>query len=71
MNRWRYKLDTNLPGELGEIADWINAGEGVIARGIAIDPLKSTPNENSKRFAQLLQEHLVSKTVVYKLKSLK
>jgi hypothetical protein len=60
MNRWRYKLDSNLPGELGQIADWINTAEAVIARGIGFDPLKLSPEENLQRFNQLNEEHAVS-----------
>lgn len=59
MKRWRYKLDTHLPGELGQIADWINTAEEVLARGISFDPLKLTPEENSERFQQLYEEHAV------------
>lgn len=60
MNRWRHKLDTNLPGELGQIADWINSAEGVISRGIPFDPLKCSPEESADRFEKLLQEHVVN-----------
>ncbi|CAF1393388.1 unnamed protein product [Rotaria sordida] len=57
MNRWRFKLDTNLPGELGQIADWINTAEEVLSRGINFDRLKSSPEENIQRFNQLNEEH--------------
>lgn len=60
MNQWRHKLDTNLPGELGQIADWINTAETVIARGINFDPLKLSPEDNVQRFNQLNEEHAVS-----------
>ena len=59
MNQWRHKLDTSLPGELGQIADWINTAETVIARGINFDPLKLSPEENVQRFNQLHEEHAV------------
>ena len=60
MNRWRFKLDTNLPGELGQIADWINTAEAALARGISFDPLKLSPEENVHRFSQLNEEHAVN-----------
>jgi hypothetical protein len=60
MSRWRYKLDTNLPGELGQIADWINTAETVLARGINFDPLKCSPEDNVQHFNQLNEEHAVS-----------
>lgn len=59
MNQWRHKLDTSLPGELGQIADWINTAETVLARGIHFDPLKISPEENVQRFNQLNDEHAV------------
>ncbi|CAM2712242.1 unnamed protein product [Rotaria socialis] len=57
MNRWRCKLDSSLPGELGRIADWINTAEQVLARPLGFDRLKSSPEENIQRFNQLNQEH--------------
>jgi hypothetical protein len=60
MNQWRYKLDTSLPGELGQIADWINTAEAVLARGITFDPIKLSPEENVQRFKQLSEEHAVN-----------
>jgi hypothetical protein len=60
MGRWRFKLDTNLPGELGQIANWINAAEEVLARGINFDPLKLSPEENIKRFNELSEELTVN-----------
>jgi hypothetical protein len=67
MNRWRSKLDSNLPGELGQIADWINTAEAVIAKGIGFDPLKLSPEENLQRFNQLSEEHAVSVLFVLKV----
>jgi len=66
MNRWRYKLDTNLPGELGQIAEWINTAETVLAKGIDFDPLKLSPEENVQRFNQLYEEHAVSVLLILK-----
>ncbi|CAF1053347.1 unnamed protein product [Adineta ricciae] len=57
MDRWRFKLDTNLPGELGQIADWINTAEEVLTREINFDPMKSSPEENIDRFNQLNEEY--------------
>ena len=59
MNEWRFKLDTNLTGELGKIADWINTAETVLSRELNFDPLKLLPEENIQRFTQLNQEHIV------------
>lgn len=59
MNRWRHKLDTNLPGELGQIADWINTAETILARGVNFDPLTLTPEDNVQRFTKLNEEHAV------------
>ena len=57
MDRWRFKLDTNLPGELAQIADWINTAEEVLTREINFDPMKSSPEENIDRFNQLNEEY--------------
>jgi hypothetical protein len=65
MNRWRFKLDTSLPGELGQIVDWINTAEEVLARGVNFDPLKSSPDENVHRFNKLNEEHAVCFTLLY------
>jgi hypothetical protein len=59
MNRWRSKLDANLPGDLRQIAEWINRAEEILARGIHFDPLKLTPEENFQRFTHLYEEHEV------------
>ena len=59
MNRWRAKLDANLPGDLRQIAEWIQRAEEVLTRGINFDPLKLTPEENRQRFARLVEEHAV------------
>ncbi|CAF4193831.1 unnamed protein product, partial [Rotaria magnacalcarata] len=58
MNRWRCKLDSSLPGKLGQIADWINTAEQILARPLGFDRLKSSPEENIQRFNQLNQEHV-------------
>ncbi|CAF3427447.1 unnamed protein product, partial [Rotaria sp. Silwood2] len=60
MNRWRFKLDSNLPGELGQIADWINTAEEVLSKGINFDRFNSSPEENIQRFNQLNEEHAVN-----------
>ncbi|CAF3955463.1 unnamed protein product, partial [Rotaria sordida] len=57
MNRWRHKLDLNLPGDLRQIAEWIYRAEDVLARGINFDPSNLTPEENLQRFNQLHEEH--------------
>jgi hypothetical protein len=59
MNRWRSKLDANLPGDLRQIAEWINRAEEILARGINFDPLKLPPEENVQRFTRLYEEHAV------------
>ena len=60
MNQWRNKLDSNLPGDLRQIAEWIQRAEEVLARGINFHPLDLPPEENFRRFQQLLEEHAVS-----------
>lgn len=70
MNRWRHKLDTNLPGELGQIADWINTAETILARGINFDPLTLTPEDNVQRFTKLNEEHAVYFFLNFNLNSL-
>ena len=70
MNRWRLKLDKGLPGELGQIADWINTAEAVLARGINFDPLKLSAEENVHRFNQLIEEHAVNILFCFKKKIL-
>ncbi|CAF4079785.1 unnamed protein product, partial [Rotaria sp. Silwood2] len=57
MNRWRHKLDTNLPGDLRQIAEWIYRAEDVLARGINFDSSNTAPEENLQRFKQLNEEH--------------
>ncbi|CAF3725966.1 unnamed protein product [Adineta steineri] len=57
MDRWRHKLDTNLPGELKQIADWINTAEEVLTRGMNFEPLQLSAEENIQRFNQLNQEY--------------
>lgn len=60
MNRWKYKLDINLPGELGRIAGWMNTAEQILSRPLGFDRLKSSPEENIPRFIELIEEHLVN-----------
>ena len=59
MNRWRQKLDANLPGELRRIAEWIARAERTLAEEIHFDPSKSTPGDNLQRSRRLLDEHAV------------
>lgn len=59
MNRWKNKLDANLPGDLRQIAEWINRAEEILAHGININPSELTPEENFQQFTQLYQEHIV------------
>lgn len=59
MNRWRMKLDANLPGDLRQIAEWIHRAEEILARDIQFDPLKFPPEENYRRFSELFEEHSV------------
>ncbi|UJR08743.1 hypothetical protein I4U23_013000 [Adineta vaga] len=57
MDRWRFKLDTNLPGELGQIADWINTAEEVLRREMNFDPMRLSPEENIEHFNRLNEEY--------------
>lgn len=59
MARWRFKLDTSLPGELGQIADWVNAAEEILHREMNFDPMKLSPEENFNRFSKLNEEFTV------------
>lgn len=68
MIRWRFKLDTSLPGELGQIADWIYTAEEVLAKGHGIDRLNLSPDENIQRFKQLNDEHTVKILLLFKTK---
>jgi hypothetical protein len=61
MARWRFKLDTNLPGELGQLADWINAAEEVLNRELNFEPMNLSPEENVTRFNELNEEYTVRK----------
>lgn len=60
MNRWRHKLDSNLPGDLRQISEWIYRAEEVLARGLNFDPSTLKPEENLQRFNHLHEEHAVS-----------
>jgi hypothetical protein len=59
MNRWRNKLDANLPGDLRQISEWINRAEEVLAHGVNTNPSQLTPEENLQRFNQFYEEHIV------------
>ena len=59
MNQWQYKLDTNLPGDLRQIAEWIHRAEEVLAGGLNFDPSTLMPEENFRRFNQLNEDHIV------------
>ena len=63
MNRWRSKLDANLPGDLRQIAEWINRAEEVLARGINFNPLELQPEESFQRFNRLSEEHAVRERI--------
>lgn len=30
MRHWRWKLDTALPGEFGQVGEWLNQGEALV-----------------------------------------
>ena len=59
MNQWRFKLDSNLPGDLRQIAEWIYRAEENLARGIPFQSSNYSAEENYQRFKELLDEHQV------------
>jgi len=59
MNRWRNKLDANLPGDLRQISEGINRAEEILAHGVNTNPSQLTPEENLQRFNQFYEEHIV------------
>lgn len=61
MNQWRFKLDSNLPGDLRQIAEWIYRAEENLARGIPFQSSNYSAEENYRRFKELLDEHQVKR----------
>jgi hypothetical protein len=61
MNQWRFKLDSNLPGDLRQIAEWIYRAEENLARGIPFQASNYSAEENYRRFKELLDEHQVKR----------
>ncbi|CAF1247326.1 unnamed protein product, partial [Didymodactylos carnosus] len=57
VKKWRIKLDTSLPGELGQIGQWINDAESLLEKDLPFDPETLSPEGNYKNYSILKDEH--------------
>ncbi len=56
---WQWKLDSNLPGRLGQIGDWLNRGEEMVEDELSYG---DKPEDNADLVHARLEECKVSQS---------
>jgi len=70
MHVWQWKLDSNLPGRLGQIGDWLYRSEELVNSELAaIDD--NNPEETAKNIRRSLDKIIVKQQlfIIYNLTS--
>ena len=60
VRRWQLKLDTNLPGKLGNFGQWLYDAEALLQKE---SDLLAKPDENLQQIADTLHQHKVGEAL--------